>query len=758
MNRHIASCGLLLTLSFPIIGVAQSPSADTPAAEAGATPVAEKTTPDDTGDSYADETVTIIGDPLDAARIGGAAQVIDEAKLEEKDYDDIHRVLRQVPGVYVREEDGFGLRPNIGIRGASSDRSAKVTLMEDGILFSPAPYSAPAAYFFPLTTRMVAVEVVKGPASVQYGPHTVGGAINLVTRPIPEKLEAAGDVSLGQYQTTKVHGWAGNRWGRFGLLLEGVRLQTDGFKDLDGGGDTGFDRNEFMLKSDYRWRLGGIDMTSAAKIGYSDELSNETYLGLSDGDFDKDAYRRYAASQRDKMNWDRWQFQFSNSAVVNPDLSFNLTGYRHNFSRTWRKLNSFENGAPTLRDIFANPTGINAVFLSVLRGDSDSTSPLETLLVGKNARDFVSQGSQFAGNWYVPTGPLHNNIEGGIRLHFDSIVRNHTEDPYVMQNARMVRGSGPRRTIVDNQGEALALATYLRDEVIWGPLTLTPGLRVESIWTYYKDRLPTHRGQPSDSNNSSEAVVIPGIGSVYSLTDEISMLAGVHRGFSPVAPGQSDSVDPEESVNYEGGLRYAGAYVSGVAIGFYNDYSNLLATCRQGTGCDPNQVDEQFNAGGVDVYGLEFLADTEPELGWQITAPLSLTYTFTQSEFRSTFSSASAVLGDVEKGDALPYVPEHVMSLSVGLRRGQFGTTATLTYVGEMRDVAGKGHIPGNERIDSHFVGDLMTFWDFSENGRVYLGVDNFADDSYMVSRRPFGARPGKPLLVQGGIKYHFGG
>ncbi|MFW6053620.1 MAG: TonB-dependent receptor plug domain-containing protein, partial [Persicimonas sp.] len=87
--------------------------------------------------------------------VGGVAHELDEEELERLEYDDPHDILLQVPGVYVRTEDGFGLRPNIGMRGANSERSKKVTLMEDGILFGPAPYSAPAAYYFPIVNRMV---------------------------------------------------------------------------------------------------------------------------------------------------------------------------------------------------------------------------------------------------------------------------------------------------------------------------------------------------------------------------------------------------------------------------------------------------------------------------------------------------------------------------------------------------------------------------------------------------------------------------
>ena len=76
----------------------------------------------------------------------GSATLIDELALEKMEYDDIHRVLANVPGVNIRQEDGYGLRPNIGFRGVTPERSKKINILEDGVLIGPAPYSAPAAY------------------------------------------------------------------------------------------------------------------------------------------------------------------------------------------------------------------------------------------------------------------------------------------------------------------------------------------------------------------------------------------------------------------------------------------------------------------------------------------------------------------------------------------------------------------------------------------------------------------------------------
>jgi Fe(3+) dicitrate transport protein len=91
------------------------------------------------------EEITIIGSKVELDSVAGSAYVISEEDLERFDYVDLRKVLNQAPGVYIREEDGYGLRPNIGIRGAAAERSQKITLMRDEVLITPAPYSAPAA-------------------------------------------------------------------------------------------------------------------------------------------------------------------------------------------------------------------------------------------------------------------------------------------------------------------------------------------------------------------------------------------------------------------------------------------------------------------------------------------------------------------------------------------------------------------------------------------------------------------------------------
>jgi Fe(3+) dicitrate transport protein len=707
---------------------------------------------DSSSGSESSETIAIQGGEAKRDRIAGSAYFFDEKELERFEHIDIHRVLNEVPGVYVRGEDGYGLRPNIGLRGVSSDRSSKITLMEDGILFGPAPYSAPAAYYFPLVTRMTGIEVFKGPSAVAYGPQTVGGAINFLSRPIPEKMQGSIDLAAGSNVFGKAHGYWGTSGKNWGVLLEGVRLQTDGFKELDGGGDTGFDKNELLVKT----RVNSdpsldVQHSLEMRFMFSNETSNETYLGLTDDDFRAKSNRRYFSSNQDRMEWERYAYA-ATYALTMEALQVSLTGYRHDLDRTWRRVNGFR-GGPPLEEILANPdSGQNAVFVSVLRGDEDSVTEDQTLLIANNKRTFVSQGVQLSGSWQSdPLDWIRNELRFGVRFHHDDIERDHTQDGLRIQSRTLVPDGRPRQAVTVNNGFARAWALYAQDELTLGPVLLTPALRVELIETGFGDRLTGRQDSRSDT------VLLPGIGAFVQATSWLGFLAGVHRGFSPVSPGQAPEIQPESSINYEAGIRVVAKATRAELIGFFNDYSNLTGECTFSSGCTEGLLDTQFNGGTVRVYGLEALVSQTFQLPWDVSLSGKLAYTLTLSEFLSSFSSENPQFGDVEVGDELAYLPNHQGSLILGLGKGPVEVNVALRYVSEMRDQAGQGSIPENERVEPNLITDLAITVAASPSDFLYVNLNNAFNETYIASRRPFGARPGQPLQLLLGYKHRFG-
>lgn len=692
------------------------------------------------------ETVTILGTRQDLDRLAGSAHRLDADVLEAFEYDDINRVLNLVPGVYVREEDGFGLRPNIGLRGGSSDRSQKVTLLEDGVPISPAPYSAPAAYYFPLTTRMVGVEVYKGPAAIQHGPQTIGGAINLVSAPVPTEPAATAELALGADAYRRVHVRGGTNVGDHGLLGEYVHVGSEGFKDLDGGGETGFVKNELLLKGRYSLDAGTLEL----RLGFGDEESDETYLGLSEADFRANPLRRYRASALDRMEWDWSDARVSfDRQALGGDLS--LTGYANSFDRQWNKFNNFRTA--DVRDVLANPgTPLNRVLYETLTGarTSDPNTDADDLLIGTNAREFDVVGLQGNVLWDLGGEASAHLVELGFRLHSDRIRRLHDEFAYEMTGAGPERKDSTRAVTADNTGRAVATAIWLRDEISLGRWTLAPGVRVEAVETTFVDRIAV----ASFDNDYTE--VLPGFGASFALRDALTLFAGVHKGFSPATPGRDPDVEPEEAVNWEGGLRWSGAPGRVEAVLFYSDYSNLTSECTFSAGCAGADLGRQINAGEVEITGLEASWSRGWQLGPSLALPVGVNYTFTETEFLEAFTSVNPQFGAVALGDELPYVPRHRANVTVGLAAARWGVNVSATYQSRMRDVAGAGSLGLDEGSDKYTVVDVAAHFDLSEALRLAGRVDNVLDEEYVVARRPFGARPGRPVNFELSVTYRY--
>jgi Fe(3+) dicitrate transport protein len=242
---------------------------------------------------------------------------------------------------------------------------------------------------------------------------------------------------------------------------------------------------------------------------------------------------------------------------------------------------------------------------------------------------------------------------------------------------------------------------------------------------------------------------------MYDMSTGFSLVGGVHRGFVNPAPG-SDA-DAEMSWNYEAGLRFQRGDAAIEAMAFYVDYQNLVGTCTASTGGNCN-IGDQYDGGKARVQGLELVAawDAGALLDAGLAIPLSAAYTWTQGEFRSSFRSGFEEWGDVEKGDELPLVPEHQLTLNAGVEADRWRSFLTMNYVDEARSVAGSGSIPAGERIDSRTILDLSAEFDVTARASLFASVTNLTDEEYNVAFRPAGARPGAPRSWLAGVRFEF--
>jgi Fe(3+) dicitrate transport protein len=693
-----------------------------------------------------EETIEIV----DRAPVGAKSTLKKDA-LERDEHDDLHKVLGGTAGVYLRDEDGYGLRPNIGMRGAAADRSSKITLMEDGVLIAPAPYTAPAAYYVPLVTRMSRIDVTKGPSAIRFGPNTVGGAIDLISEPFPGERAGYVDIAGGSDRYGKVHARAAERRKRWGVMAEYVKLRTDGFKELDNGDPTGFDKNDVQLTTRFMSEPTATNYHQLdLRVGYGNEVSHETYTGLTDADFAGTPQRRYLGSQLDEMNWDHWRMRATHRLDLGLHTRIETAAYRHKFHRAWGKVDGFV-GQRDFYSLLADPmAGANAVYYAILTGQADSTSPEEQLILGTNDRKFTSQGIQTTFSTERTFGDFAHHIDAGARIHFDRADRRRFEDTYDMTGGTLVPSARPRELVLDSRSETIAFATFAEDRVHWKRFEFAAGARLELIDYRFQDQMTL------EQQAGSYAVLIPGGGLQYHVTDEASLLAGVHRGFVPVAPSASADVKPESSINYEAGARWRDSRIQADVIGFFSDYGNLKGSCTLASGCTEAQEGQEFNGGKAHVYGVEAQLGGEVPLRKQLTLPVAVAYTLTQSSFQSAFASEFGGWGDVEKGDALPYLPQHQLAVSAAVKAPRWEVGATTRYRGETRDVAGQGPIPETELAASLLTIDLSAHARLHDYAELYATCSNLLDEQVIISRRPYGARPNPPRMFALGYKARF--
>jgi len=677
----------------------------------------------------------IIGSSEEARRVSGTGAVIDPERMRIEAQPDINQLLKTVPGVYIREEDGEGLRPNIGIRAAAGGRSSKVTLLEDGVMIAPAPYSNPAAYYFPQAFQMHAVEVLKGAPLLRHGPQTTGGVINLVTTPIPYQTSGRIVTMLGENSQHNSHVWVGGREGDFGWLVDTVYRNSDGFKDIDRSNrDTGFDIQSYLLKLGW----SGERQSLLAKAQYSEETSNETYLGLTDADFERDPNRRYGVSEIDQMNNDHQGFSLAWDFDLSGRISLSALAYHNEFARDWFKgsFGSFIDAA--------NAGDQQA--LAVLHGELDATG----LGYKHNNREYESYGLELGINAMFGA----HRIQVGARDHSDRMDRFQPVEIYDQVNGSLVFQNNIAPSGSNNRLEgADAFSFWALDQWQVTPdFRLDMALRYEDVDTFRKQFDTPDRSDEPSRRSSSASELLPGVSLTWDFTDRFQLLAGVHRGFSPLSGGATEQDEPETSVNYELGLRYFDQALFVELVGFHSDFENQAEVCSNANPCSNGATSGSFVTGEAIVQGIEFQLGHE----WRadrLSIPLSFNYTYSDAEI----SRDNPITG-LADGDRLADIPENIFSFRLGLEHASgWDNHFIAKYMDETCVEVGcnRTNDPFG-RTESLFVVDWISRYAINEDVTAFVKIDNVFDEQVIISRLPDGARPNKPRTAMLGIDYSF--
>lgn len=681
--------------------------------------------------------VDVIGRKPDLInRIPGSANIITEASLINGKPFSGNEMFKKVTGINVVEEDGVGLRANLGIRGLDPDRSRNVLMMEDGIPVALAPYGEPEMYYTPAIDRMQSIEVLKGSGSILYGPQTIGGVINYITYdpPLSNSISLRLRGGNGGYLSGQTS---------FGSTIDNVGIQL-GFlhKQAARIGTTKFNINDLTAKIKFQM---GEKSRVGIKLAYYDENSNSTYVGLTQSMYD-DGEHYTIIAPNDELDVRRYSASLTHDYFFSEGAFLRTTFYGYTTTRNW--LRQDFSRAPA-----GNMTGV--VF-------GDTSTPGSAIYLrnstGNRNRQFEVAGVEPRFTYNYTIASFKNELESGIRFHYERAFEQRIDG----QSASAKSGNLREDEIRTGYAESIFAQNRI---FITQNFTITPGIRLENFH-FERDIFRIASKDTSIVNNDNLFTPIPGIGFNYNFNNNYSVFAGVHRGYAPprikdaiTNDGTALNLDAELSWNYEAGFRAnLGTPIHFELTGFLMNFSNQVI---------PVSVSSGGTGAGLVNGGKTLHAGIEAGLNIHIHQLLRTNYFIALSAYstyvNSTYNSDRFVKVGSEtinvNGNKLPYAPEFTFTSSLDFSSAfGLGVNLSATYVGEQyTDELNKieASPSGETGLMSSFITvDLTASYLISDmNSSVYFAIKNLLDERYIASRRPQGIKVGTPRLISAGIE-----
>ncbi|MCP5501712.1 MAG: TonB-dependent receptor [Leptospiraceae bacterium] len=760
--------------------------------------------------------IFVIGENKDDMKnIPGSATLIDKKFLRETQPVEAMEVLRRVPGASVRFMDSAGLTPNIGFRGVSNEESRKTLFLEDGILVSLSPYGQPESYYFPQIDRMERVEVVKGSGAILFGPSTIGGVINFITRKPPKKPEFSTKAIGGENGYFSNFTQYGGTFGKTALDVSFLHKHGDGFRDYNF-----FNVNEGNIKIIQELNE---KHSISLKIGIHQQKARASYHGITQAMFWKS--EKINPAEFDYKQVDRNAGVLGHEYDISKDHKLITKAYASTASRDWQREDFSTNNLTKYGVPSPPPANLYRTYAAYPIGNRPGD-----IMYMKNSAPMRNQGFQTGGvetklQSKFKTASLKHKVDMGLRVHGEKnnidFLNPYPDYPFIRsgysysQQERLIR----------------AYAAYFQDRISLNPKwKIIPGARYENVsqGVYTTRRHATAKDVKEQKaskvgdiifvNQGTEGhtkIALPGFGITYDITNTFTWFSGVHKGFSPptfgtaISPyGEDYRLSAETSTNYETGLRgdiKPYLYTELVTyVMFFRDQIINTSEVANETGSRP------INSGNTLHRGFEssITFDFGKFLDWSWELPLELIYTYTKATSLDyekyphiidennnivflnvptlLFDQHGKLINPDTNGKMLPYVPEHTGTIAFGARNSNgFYIRAEYQYVGKQyaslsnyRQLQPGGfqykyyngisydfvwntndETPdGNTGVipELGLVNASIGYRHPVEKWSLFINAKNLQDRKYVSGRLPVGIQPGPTRQINAGMSIVF--
>lgn len=694
--------------------------------------------------------ITILASRQKTSMLRSPVQQVGVVELAESRVLTVNEALRKLPGVLARDEEGLGLRPNIGIRGLNPTRSSKVLLLEDGLPLTFAPYGDNASYFHPALERFERIELLKNAGQIAFGPQTIGGIINYISAPTPKiaqgRLAARGgnlglrtvDLELGDTVDASQTGWR----------VDATHKHSHGSRRniaLDVG-DIGMKLEQELSDS----------QSLTLRLNDYRERSQVPYSGLTLDEYREDP--RANPFVDDIFDIDRQAASLVHGLQASDAVTLRTAVYHTRLQRDWWRQSSNSRQRP---NDASDPACGGMQNLSTGCGNEGRVRSYRTL--GLEPRLQIDRLDDGAFGWSAMLGLRHHREwQERLQLHGDS--------PRARSAGSGVNG-GVRE---DNLRQVRANSGFVEATLQHRETSITAGLRYEHVRYVREDRL---RGT---AGTTSLNAFVPGVAASHELADDLVLFAGVHKGFAPprvedaiAGNGTAVELDAEYSWNTEIGLRFKPDSQTHVEVTLFDmDFVNQVVPASLAGGGNATLT----NGGRTRHRGIELLGEWRSHdfldagllggsgfesIGMMRPRVRLAANWLRDAEFgRGRLATTDAGVLVPVTGNRLPYAAEHLATLTLG---GEWANGLSIQieghYAGSMYaddlNTAPLSRDGQRGRLGGHATWNLAVNFRASEQLEWFAGAKNLADRLYIADLSR-GIVPGPSRQLQAGFEYRF--